>query len=504
MQSSSHSSVPNGFTLVPMGAQQFYQMAQQHAAVNAPFAPMMPAYLPLADTDAYSSVMSLNGYNMPQTLMQPATSMDAAMFDPTAWQTTFGYLPQGSVPPAREPSSSYLLPSLDSLHARAASSSALAAPLSPIPGPLPPTAANRTERVGPFPCDSDAEHISDAPFADEHKWRKYGQKQVKRSPYPRNYYKCTVAGCPAKKHLEKFWDTNANRERCRTVYLGEHVHPVATSPQVFATTQQDFQTNVLAQSAKLRAVNGSLTAVLDADELANQQRLVVECSSQVDENEDGFYWRKYGQKAVKGSSTPRQYYRCRATNCCVKKTVEASPKGNTIVTYDGCHNHDHTFLSPVSPSSVEVHSPVSYASRSTSPSLPTQQQQLAPTQNVVSFATASEAQASHYALPRLHAQTQAPVTQYLPSLDAYQAPVTTATTRFPVVPKLEYPSVESPSSSFSTTDDEDYLSEPSPKRSIKEEDVSGLEVYHQFAPDAPAVESWYYPTWEPTAELLSQ
>jgi len=512
MQNSSNHTVPNGFTLVPLGAQQFYQMAQQHAVVNAPLAHMMPAYLPLSESDAYSSVMALGAYNMPHHMIQPSTPMEGpGMFDAQVWHSNaFGYMPQSSVP-ACEPSPSYLLPSLDSLHARAAPSAALHA-MSPLPSPLPPASSGaRAERVGPFPSDSDAEHISDAPFADEHKWRKYGQKQVKRSPYPRNYYKCTVAGCPAKKHLEKFWDANANRERCRTVYLGEHVHPVATSPQVFATSQQDFQTNVLAQSAKLRAVNVSLVAVLDADELANQQRLVVECSSQVDENEDGFYWRKYGQKAVKGSSTPRQYYRCRATNCCVKKTVEASPKGNTIVTYDGCHNHEHSFLTPVSPAvAVDAHSPVSpasYASRSASPSLPTQQQQQqAREQNLISFASSTPA--VHFAMSHAHShsQTPTPMTQYLPALDPYQAPVTTATTRFPV--KLEtlpqaYPVVESPSSSFSTTDDEDYLSEPSSKRSTKDEDID-LDVYHQFAPDAPPAESWYYPTWEPSTELLSQ
>ncbi|PHU01533.1 putative WRKY transcription factor 7 [Capsicum chinense] len=43
--------------------------------------------------------------------------------------------------------------------------------------------------------------------ADECSWRKYGQKLVKDSPYPRAYYKCTIfPKCPAKKHVEKAMD----------------------------------------------------------------------------------------------------------------------------------------------------------------------------------------------------------------------------------------------------------------------------------------------------------
>lgn len=57
-------------------------------------------------------------------------------------------------------------------------------------------------------------------------------------------------------------------------------------------------------------------------------------------SEDGFFWRKYGQKHVKGSEFPRSYYKCTNTNCLVRKKVERSHDGQiTEIVYRGSHNH---------------------------------------------------------------------------------------------------------------------------------------------------------------------
>lgn len=56
--------------------------------------------------------------------------------------------------------------------------------------------------------------------------------------------------------------------------------------------------------------------------------------------EDGYNWRKYGQKQVKGSEYPRSYYKCTHQNCQVKKKVERSQEGHiTEIIYKGAHNH---------------------------------------------------------------------------------------------------------------------------------------------------------------------
>ena len=56
--------------------------------------------------------------------------------------------------------------------------------------------------------------------------------------------------------------------------------------------------------------------------------------------DDGYNWRKYGQKQVKGSEFPRSYYKCTHPNCPVKKKVERSLEGQvTEIIYKGQHNH---------------------------------------------------------------------------------------------------------------------------------------------------------------------
>ncbi|XP_054803058.1 probable WRKY transcription factor 69 [Prosopis cineraria] len=74
---------------------------------------------------------------------------------------------------------------------------------------------------------------NEGPPSDSWSWRKYGQKPIKGSPYPRGYYRCSTSkGCSAKKQVE----------RCRTdasmlivTYTCSHNHP---APESRSTAQQ--------------------------------------------------------------------------------------------------------------------------------------------------------------------------------------------------------------------------------------------------------------------------
>ena len=60
----------------------------------------------------------------------------------------------------------------------------------------------------------------DKPAVDGYNWRKYGQKQVKGSEFPRSYYKCTNPGCPVKKKVERSLDGQVTE----IIYKGQHNH----------------------------------------------------------------------------------------------------------------------------------------------------------------------------------------------------------------------------------------------------------------------------------------
>ncbi|CAA0821285.1 Probable WRKY transcription factor 50 [Striga hermonthica] len=73
----------------------------------------------------------------------------------------------------------------------------------------------RRERVA-FKTKSEVEVLDDG-----FKWRKYGKKMVKNSPNPRNYYKCSVDGCPVKKQVER---CKEDPRYVVTTYDGVHNH----------------------------------------------------------------------------------------------------------------------------------------------------------------------------------------------------------------------------------------------------------------------------------------
>ncbi|XP_073269687.1 WRKY transcription factor 22-like [Primulina huaijiensis] len=77
---------------------------------------------------------------------------------------------------------------------------------------------NNLKRV----CHVPAENSS----SDMWSWRKYGQKPIKGSPYPRGYYKCSTSkGCMARKQVER---NRSDPGMFIITYTAEHNHPIPT------------------------------------------------------------------------------------------------------------------------------------------------------------------------------------------------------------------------------------------------------------------------------------
>ncbi|KAJ1688670.1 hypothetical protein LUZ63_012825 [Rhynchospora breviuscula] len=233
---------------------------------------------------------------------------------------------------------------------------------------------------------------ADRPSYDGYNWRKYGQKQVKGSEFPRSYYKCTHPNCPVKKKVERTLDGQI----AEIVYKGEHNHP---KPQPMKRQQQNstasdnsafdgngvgignvntfeprmdgqdefslpgFGSCYQGQDGNITSVSefGGVTASADFDRPDFKRRkkddqvsggstfarsgdvaIAVQASMETDVAGDGFHWRKYGQKVVKGNPYPRSYYRCTSPKCNVRKYVEkvSDELGSFVTTYEGRHNHE--------------------------------------------------------------------------------------------------------------------------------------------------------------------
>ncbi|KAF8006056.1 hypothetical protein BT93_K0371 [Corymbia citriodora subsp. variegata] len=221
---------------------------------------------------------------------------------------------------------------------------------------------------------------------DGYNWRKYGQKQVKGSENPRSYYKCTYPSCPTKKKVERSLDGHVTE----IVYKGTHnhakplstrrsssqsMHPPSSSTAYLENPDQlamvpgsengqqdssasmgdeDFEENSqMSNSAgdddgsepeakRLRGENEYESYAASGNRTVREPRVVVQTMSEIDILDDGYRWRKYGQKVVKGNHNPRSYYKCTFAGCPVRKHVERASHDMraVITTYEGKHNHD--------------------------------------------------------------------------------------------------------------------------------------------------------------------
>ncbi|KAL1540188.1 WRKY transcription factor [Salvia divinorum] len=75
---------------------------------------------------------------------------------------------------------------------------------------------------------------ADGLSSDKWSWRKYGQKPIKGSPYPRGYYRCsTLKGCMARKQVER---NKSDPGMFILTFTGDHNHAPPTHRNSLAGT----------------------------------------------------------------------------------------------------------------------------------------------------------------------------------------------------------------------------------------------------------------------------
>lgn len=115
------------------------------------------------------------------------------------------------------------------------------------------------------------------------------------------------------------------------------VAPSASSLQLLTSLPGEKTNDQLMQ---LPFQNSTVASKEISENSQSEQRLQLSSCNVDRPADDGYNWRKYGQKQVKGSEFPRSYYKCTHPNCPVKKKVERSLEGQvTEIIYKGEHNH---------------------------------------------------------------------------------------------------------------------------------------------------------------------
>ncbi|KAL6534874.1 WRKY transcription factor [Orobanche gracilis] len=260
------------------------------------------------------------------------------------------------------------------------SSTSVTLSISSFQNPSPPQQKLRPVKNGNNACNTEYDkhnsphpkHLSIRPVlksSDGYNWRKYGQKQVKSPEGSRSYYRCTFSDCYAKK-IEC-----CDLAKCliETVYRSHHTHD---SPQKVNCTKESAPALPIAPATRSNdtvypsdcsnnpvQANLSKQPLLGSDEIPETKKQEASDSDETIEvnmeeyvdgadcrkspgyvgiSGDGYRWRKYGQKMVKGIPHPRNYYRCTSAGCAVRKHIERAVDNTNavVITYKGVHDHD--------------------------------------------------------------------------------------------------------------------------------------------------------------------
>eukprot|EP01105_Mastigella_eilhardi_P008152 TRINITY_DN199_c0_g2_i1.p1 TRINITY_DN199_c0_g2~~TRINITY_DN199_c0_g2_i1.p1 ORF type:complete len:471 (+),score=122.52 TRINITY_DN199_c0_g2_i1:59-1414(+) len=186
----------------------------------------------------------------------------------------------------------------------------------------------------------------EAPPEDGFTWHKYGQKVQQCLNVCYSNYKCEYPSCPAKKQCSRRLSDGAF---LYIEYKGEHFHAALDVTPAETANVEGNTSGGVDSTATLPPNSSSLScggfagpAAIGCTMSSRGRSNGTETSRKAHTTaavDDGYSWRKYGQKYVNGNMYPRSYYRCTYKNCSVKKQVERI-SDRMVSTYDGVHNHD--------------------------------------------------------------------------------------------------------------------------------------------------------------------
>ncbi|KAG2710176.1 hypothetical protein I3760_04G014100 [Carya illinoinensis] len=143
-------------------------------------------------------------------------------------------------------------------------------------------------------------------------------------------------------HQQALAQVTAQAALAQSQMLSEYQSSSVADPTESLTHDPSFTLSEASHLQMAPSTSDPRSSMMESSEASHSDRKYQPASIAIDKPaDDGYNWRKYGQKQVKGSEYPRSYYKCTHLNCPVKKKVERSPDGQvTEIIYKGQHNHE--------------------------------------------------------------------------------------------------------------------------------------------------------------------
>ncbi|KAI4380080.1 hypothetical protein MLD38_006308 [Melastoma candidum] len=265
----------------------------------------------------------------------------------------------------------------------------------PSPTPLEQPSMKKDAAFGALQEDRGKVQSPRSLSLDGYRWRKYGQKQIKSPPSSRSYYRCTNTQCAAKKiecsdglgHiLESIYRSQHNHASpkkinglsgstvqesvgpaqkrylidCSSRGLGcldpsissrKVVHQLPSIPtrrKYISDNEEDVamsagkQQQASGGEPKQRVKRIKLLPECSPLQSGKDVEGVVDAADHVEASNDGYRWKKYGKKMMKGNQHLRNYYRCSSAGCQARKQIETTSDDTdtVIITYKGKHDHE--------------------------------------------------------------------------------------------------------------------------------------------------------------------